>query len=82
MVHSDYKAIGSVVTRTIEECSELIKALCKAERFGWWANHPDDPYKIVNLARVENEIDDIRIVTAELSGHLLLLRKARDEEQR
>lgn len=34
MSHPDYAHIGKPEDRLIEECSELIKAICKAKRFG------------------------------------------------
>ncbi len=41
MSHPDFKHIGSPAVRLIEECGELIKAICKAERFGYDGFHPD-----------------------------------------
>jgi len=46
-------------TRVIEECSELIKALCKADQFGWYGFHPDDPDKIPNIESVLKEMADV-----------------------
>lgn len=63
MTDPKYKNIGEPPTRTIEECSELIQALCKAERFGWFNFHPRRPESI-NVKEVEAEIDDV-IVSCE-----------------
>lgn len=53
-----YKDIGSPTTRVIEECSELIQALCKVERFGWFNFHPDRP-ESNNMDEVKMEMDDV-----------------------
>jgi len=50
---------GSIETRTIEECSELIHVLCKAERFGWTNYHPEDEYQVPNYQLAINEINDL-----------------------
>ena len=42
MSNEKYKNIGTPEQRLIEECSELIKVVCKAQRFGWDEAHPDN----------------------------------------
>jgi len=49
-----------------EECSEVIKAISKALRFGLNYNHPSK--NITNLTNIEMELDD-------LSGVLVALRE-------
>lgn len=44
--------------RLIEECSELIHALCKAKRFGWFNFHPNTPNQ-VNIDTVLSEMADV-----------------------
>lgn len=39
---TEFKEISFLSIRLIEECSELIKAISKAERFGWDDCHPDN----------------------------------------
>jgi hypothetical protein len=41
-MNKKYKDIGKPSMRVIEECSELIKAIIKAERFGYSNSHPDN----------------------------------------
>lgn len=50
---------GNVEDRLIEECSELIQALCKAKRFGFDSHHPDRPQN-TNLTEIRGEIMDVR----------------------
>ena len=69
MAHPDYINIGSPEIKTIEECSELIKALCKSIRFGWNSTHPDTPEKD-NLQLVEEEIQDVERAIKTLREHM------------
>ncbi len=46
------------IDKLIEECSELIQALCKLKRFGPNTYHPEEP-QITNIDQVEKEIDDV-----------------------
>lgn len=58
MSDKTYKHIGSPSIRVIEECSELIKAVCKAERFGYLNHHPDRPNR-TNRDEIRAEMDDV-----------------------
>ena len=69
MSDQKYKNIGSVETRTIEECSELIQALCKAKRFGFEGHHPKVPSR-KNYDDVIYEINDVRAVCDELEKYI------------
>jgi hypothetical protein len=60
MSHPEYENIGSPLTKVIEECSEVIQAACKIDRFGWFNFHPDDPSKTQNIVLLKREMDDVR----------------------
>ena len=64
MVDPEYQHIGRPPTKLIEECSEVIKAICKAERFGYQNHHPDRP-DISNADEIETEIKDLIIALEE-----------------
>lgn len=62
MSHPDYKHIGKPEIRVVEECSELIKAICKADRFGLDCHPPisdGDVEENTNRQRILQEIDDV-----------------------
>lgn len=58
MTDPKYKSTGAVDCRVIEECSELIMAICKANRFGLFSHHPDRP-ESSNWDEILREIDDV-----------------------
>lgn len=70
MSDSKYKAIGEIEDRVIEECSEVIKAICKANRFGLDGYHPDNP-KRFNINDILDEMQDVRRVFDEYQETLL-----------
>ncbi|MDP2371898.1 hypothetical protein [Rhodoferax sp.] len=69
MSNPQYRDVGSTVDRVIEECSELIQALCKARRFGWFNHHPDRPTR-TNMDDVLGEMDDVREVMTKLDANI------------
>ena len=60
-----YKQL-SVEDQLIEECSELIKALCKYKRFGAVAVDPNTKLVYDNRQDVLNEIEDVKQATMNL----------------
>jgi len=70
MVHPEFAHIGNIPDKAIEECSELILAICKANRFGWHNVNPDDPKKRENHIRVREEIEDVKLRITELETFL------------
>ncbi|HDY66789.1 MAG TPA: hypothetical protein ENH85_03240 [Candidatus Scalindua sp.] len=72
MINTKYEHVGDSITKLIEECSELIHILCKAERFGWDNWHPDDPEKKTNKSLVLSEIIDVEKQIRELCRRVLL----------
>lgn len=69
-MHKDYKHIGTPFAKAQEECAELIKAICKADRFGLKCYHPDDILKMSNQHKIKCEISDVRIALTELENEL------------
>ena len=78
-----YKEKGSTAIRLIEECSELIMAVTKAERFGYDSHHPD---RLTSNAReILREIKDVRSLCDEMEVRLRAgdyddVQKDRDEK--
>ena len=54
-----YSKFGTPRIKLIEECSEFIHILCKAERFGLDDYHPET--KISNRDAIKNELSDLLI---------------------
>jgi hypothetical protein len=65
-----YKDIGGPVINFVEECSEVIKAACKGERFGWDSYSPYDMYGETNLDCLKAEWEDVNIRYQELLSHI------------
>lgn len=70
MSDGQYKNIGSLQLRVVEECSELIFAICKAERFGWSSFHPNTP-NTNNTFNVLHELNDVIILCEQLKTKII-----------
>jgi len=73
MSHPDYNHIGEPEDRLVEEVGELLQALGKAKRFGWFAYHPEHPDKC-NMTDVKEEMDDVVEVMEKLEVKMRDLR--------
>ena len=58
-MNEHYAKYGTPSIKLIEECSELIQAICKADRFGLDDHHPEK--QITNRDAINNEINDVQI---------------------
>lgn len=68
MSHPKYSKIGNIEDRLVEECSELIQAVCKANRFGWTLCHPKTMK--TNARQALEEIEDVERCIAEIKPKL------------
>jgi NTP pyrophosphatase (non-canonical NTP hydrolase) len=65
-MNSHYQKYGTPLIKLIEECSEIIHALCKANRFGLDDHHPETG--ITNRDQINSEIDDLLIAVENFRG--------------
>jgi hypothetical protein len=65
----NYNGIGTPIMRLIEEPAELQKALCKADRFGWFNHHPSTPER-TNMDDVKAEMDDVVNAIERMAEHM------------
>lgn len=70
MSDSKYVAVGDIEDRVVEECSEVIKAICKIQRFGYLNFHPER--KRANVYELADEIADLRRVLDEYQEKVLI----------
>jgi NTP pyrophosphatase (non-canonical NTP hydrolase) len=65
-----YENYGTAADKLIEECSELIKAICKARRFGPFALDPYSGVEYNNLDDIKREMADVNNAMAALEVEL------------
>lgn len=58
MTDPRFAHVGHPATRLMEECAELIKAVAKAERFGYDSWHPNHP-EVTNMDNIQAEFSDV-----------------------
>lgn len=73
MSHEQYVKIGKPETKVMEECAEVIMAICKCDRFGWDNHHPDYDASRTNAIVVWEEMDDAIARMKELKKRLVEL---------
>jgi len=69
MAHPEYKSIGSIEDRVVEEIGEVLQAMSKAKRFGYKNYHPDRPYSD-NTRELLLEIVDLQTVLLDYQKQL------------
>lgn len=69
-MHKEFENVGNtdVCNRIVEETAELLLAIAKARRFGWFSNWKDDP---LNYQQVLTEIQDCRIQFGKLEEEII-----------
>jgi hypothetical protein len=77
-----YEKIGDPDVKVIEECAELIQAICKARRFGWDNHHPEKSPEHTNAQVVWEEMEDVFKRCRELQAKLISLGLGKIEGQK
>ena len=78
-MHMEFIKYGTPITRLIEECAEVIHALCKAERFGLDDHNPNT--LITNRQNIKSEIEDLSIAIVNFHEWELLIPVGSDKKR-
>ena len=70
----DYIGIGDEEDKAIEEMGELLQAIGKGKRFGWYASHPDR-IESDNIIEARSEIKDVQLALINLDDYLKMLQE-------
>ena len=82
MSDARYEKIGDPDVKVMEECAELIQAICKARRFGWDNYHPEGSPEHTNAHVVSEEMEDVFKRCRELQAKLISLGLGKTEGQK
>jgi len=72
-----FQDIGEPEDRLCEEMGEVLQALAKAKRFGYFNFHPERPHK-TNIDELRYELVDLMKAINTLDDHLSLIQRIRD----
>lgn len=80
MSHPDYQHIGTAQDKVIEECGEVLQAIGKANRFGYFNHHPDRSGK-TNIDELRYELSDLVSAIDRLDRQLAMIQRIHDAGQ-
>ena len=69
-MNPQYDLIGNPVNRVMEEAAELIQAIAKCKRFGFFAQGPNEAKDNYNL--MMDEVEDLQRKLKDMSDYLIL----------
>ena len=79
MSHPEFVHIGSIEDKVVEECAELIKAIMKAKRFGYFNHNPLVTPLTKNIDNIISEMIDVRDRLKEYDNFLSIIQKNKEK---